>query len=323
MFCDMLNIRQLECFRAIMTTGNMTRAAEVLGIAQPSASALIANLEHSLGFDLFERRKGRLIATPEARSILPDVTRTLESVELTAHHARQIKEDRQGDLSIVSYPDISVDFLPDLLSRFLESRTGVRINLQSRRTEMMSGLLPTHDYDLAITTRMAETQSLHVQSFQHPCVLIFPKGTAPDIDGPLSTDDIAGEQLVTVSATHSTTLQLVERFAQAGGIHPNIVIKTQTFESVCGFVRRGAGVGLVDAITASRYKSDVSIREFAQPIWQNIYLMRPIDRPSSRLLHHFEAMISKELKALNGVVGENSPSELKNCGSKGNSGPID
>ena len=77
----MLNIRQLECFRAIMTTGNMTQAAEMLGIAQPSASSLIANLEHSLGFELFERSKGRLIATPEARALLPDVILSLETVE--------------------------------------------------------------------------------------------------------------------------------------------------------------------------------------------------------------------------------------------------
>ncbi|MDG2403506.1 MAG: LysR family transcriptional regulator, partial [Paracoccaceae bacterium] len=114
----MLNIKQLECFRAIMRTGNMTQAAETLNIAQPSASSLIANLEHTVGFKLFKRVKGRLIATPEAHTFLPDVTRTLESVELTEHHARQIKEDRKGDLSIVSCPDIAIDFLPDLLSKF-------------------------------------------------------------------------------------------------------------------------------------------------------------------------------------------------------------
>jgi DNA-binding transcriptional LysR family regulator len=178
---DMLNIRQLECFRAIMTTGNMTQAAEMLGIAQPSASSLIANLEHSLGFELFERSKGRLIATPEARALLPDVILSLETVELTKHRARQIKEDRRGDLSIVSYPDIAIDFLPSLLSQFLSTRPGVRVNLQARRTEMMSGLLPTHDYDLAITTRLAETRALHVQEFQIPCVAVYPKGYAPSI----------------------------------------------------------------------------------------------------------------------------------------------
>ena len=49
----------------------MTQAAEMLDIAQPSASSLIANLEHELGFKLFQRIKGRLIATPEAHTLLP------------------------------------------------------------------------------------------------------------------------------------------------------------------------------------------------------------------------------------------------------------
>ena len=137
----------------------MTQAAEMLNITQPSASSLIANLEHELGFKLFQRMKGRLVATPEAHTLLPDVTRTLGSVELTEHRARQIKEDRQGDLSIVSYPDFAIDFLPELMSKFLEFRPGIRVNLQARRTEMMSGLLSTHDYDLAITTQLVETKT--------------------------------------------------------------------------------------------------------------------------------------------------------------------
>jgi DNA-binding transcriptional LysR family regulator len=293
----MLNIRQLECFRAVMTTGNMTLAAEMLGIAQPSASSLIANLEHGLGFNLFERSKGRLVATPEARALLPDVTLALETVELTEHRARQIKEDRQGDLSIVSYPDIAVDFLPSLLSRFLSGRPGVRVNLQARRTEMMSGLLPTHDYDLAITTRLAEPRALHVQEFQLACVAVYPKGWAPAGTEAIGADDLAGRNLITATSTHPTSIQLMERFSQAGEVHPEIVVETQTFESVCGFVRRGTGVGIVDAITASRYLDEIDVRAFEPSIWHNVYLLRPLDRPSSRLLSQFEELVSEELRS--------------------------
>ena len=111
----------------------MTQAAESLGIAQPSASSLIANLEHALGFKLFERVKGRLVATPEAKVLMPDVQRTLESVELTEHRARQIRDNRRGDLVVVSYPDIAIDFLPEALSDFLADRPSVRVHLQARR----------------------------------------------------------------------------------------------------------------------------------------------------------------------------------------------
>ncbi|MDG1935667.1 MAG: LysR substrate-binding domain-containing protein [Paracoccaceae bacterium] len=295
---DLLNIKQLECFRAIMRTGNMTQAAQMLGIAQPSASSLITNLEHTLGFKLFERIKGRLIATPEAQILLADVARTLESVELTEHHARQIREDRKGDLAIVSYPDIAIDFLPDLLSKFLENRSGIRINLQARRTEMMSGLLPTHDYDLAITTRLRDTENLSVKEFPQPCVVIFPKGTAPDNIKMYGPEELSVHKLITVTSTHPTTVQLIDRFSQSGGIHPNIIIETQTFESVCSFVRRSAGVGIIDAITASRYTNEVDIRIFKPLIWNYIFLLRPLGRPSSQILNKFEELVSKELSKI-------------------------
>lgn len=279
----------------------MTQAAEMLDIAQPSASSLIANLEHELGFKLFQRIKGRLVATPEAHTLLPDVTRTLGSVELTEHRARQIKEDRQGDLSVVSYPDFAIDFLPKLMSQFLEFRPGVRVNLQARRTEMMSGLLSTHDYDLAITTQLVETKNLNVQEFRQPCVLIFPKGRAPEGKHILGPDDLTAHQLVTVTSSHPTTVQLADRFSQAGVIPPNTVIETQTFESVCGFVRRGAGVGIVDAITASRYINEVDIREFSPSIWHYVFLLRPLDRPSSRILKKFEELVVKELSNISKI----------------------
>ena len=279
----------------------MTQAAEMLNITQPSASSLIANLEHELGFKLFQRMKGRLVATPEAHTLLPDVTRTLGSVELTEHRARQIKEDRQGDLSIVSYPDFAIDFLPELMSKFLEFRPGIRVNLQARRTEMMSGLLSTHDYDLAITTQLVETKNLNVQEFRQPCVIIFPKGGAPEGKRPLGPDDLKAHHLVTVTSSHPTTAQLADRFSQAGVIPPNTFIETQTFESVCGFVRRGAGVGIVAAITASRYINEVEIREFAPSIWHYVFLLRPLDRPSSSILKKFEESVAKALSKISEI----------------------
>jgi len=291
----MLNIRQLECFRAIMTTGSMTQAAETLGIAQPSASSLISNLEHAFGFALFERVKGRLVATPEAEALISDVTRALESVELTEHRAHQIKEDRHGDLSIVSYPDIAVDFLPALLSSFLSSRSGVRVSLQARRSEMMSGLLPTHDYDLAITARATEPRNLSIQEFRLPCVLIFPIGEAPLSHSPMRPADIRERDIVTIGATHPTMVQFAERFSQAGIQLPNVIVETQTFESVCGFVRRGTGIGVVDAITADRYVGDLEVRRFTPPVTHVVYLLRPLDRPQSKLLKQFESLVAGQL----------------------------
>lgn len=59
-----MNIRQVEAFRAIMQSGSASRAAEALGITQPAVTRLVAELEKTIGFPLFDRTRGRLDPTP-------------------------------------------------------------------------------------------------------------------------------------------------------------------------------------------------------------------------------------------------------------------
>ena len=75
-----MDIRQLKCFDAVLTTGAMTRAADLLGLAQPTVSITIAQLEREIGFTLFKRSKGSLQPTPEAFSFHQAAMQAIESV---------------------------------------------------------------------------------------------------------------------------------------------------------------------------------------------------------------------------------------------------
>jgi LysR family transcriptional regulator, hydrogen peroxide-inducible genes activator len=63
-----MEIHQLRCFSAIVRAGSFTRAAEQIGITQPSLSQQIRKLEEQVGSPLFERlgRSIRLTAYGEA-----------------------------------------------------------------------------------------------------------------------------------------------------------------------------------------------------------------------------------------------------------------
>ena len=55
-----MNSRQIEVFAAVMKAGTVSRAAEILGVTQPGVSRLVAELERSLGFALFDRVRNRI-----------------------------------------------------------------------------------------------------------------------------------------------------------------------------------------------------------------------------------------------------------------------
>ena len=282
-----MNFRQLECFREIMTTGTVTGAAKALGISQPSASSLIANLERELGFALFRRTRGRLAPTPEAHYLSSDVERTLDSVELTAQRARQIRDQTFGNLVIAAYPDIAIDFLPRVVSRFRAGRPELRVTVLARRSEMMRGLLTTQLYDLAIVETSIDHPSVQMEEFSFRCVCAVPRDHALAGRSSVGPDELDGMPFISLLPEHAVHSQTGQAFLSRNA-RWNVVIETQTMESVCAYIRHGAGVGLIDPLTARRHRDGgIDFVEFEPGVTFTVALLFPRDRQRSAILEGF------------------------------------
>ena len=61
-----ISLRQIEIFRAVMTTGNLTEAAALLQTSQPTVSRELARFEKLIRLQLFDRVRGRL--SPRCRA---------------------------------------------------------------------------------------------------------------------------------------------------------------------------------------------------------------------------------------------------------------
>ena len=65
-----LRFRQLQAFHAIIQTGTVVGAAEMLGISQPGVSNLISQLERQTGLKLFEESPKLVIKRLGGSSLL-------------------------------------------------------------------------------------------------------------------------------------------------------------------------------------------------------------------------------------------------------------
>jgi DNA-binding transcriptional LysR family regulator len=76
-----LDLNLLRVFDAVMSEGNLTRAASVLALTQPAASHALKRLHDALGEALFVRTATGLKPTPRAEALWPRVRRSLATLQ--------------------------------------------------------------------------------------------------------------------------------------------------------------------------------------------------------------------------------------------------
>lgn len=114
----MMNLRQMEIFRAIMLTGSISAAAKLLHVSQPAVSRLIAYTEQRIGLVLFKRIKGRLYPTPEADRLFIEIRTLFQSVERVNEVAEDLVEQRIGHLRIACSSNLGQSLLPKAIKTF-------------------------------------------------------------------------------------------------------------------------------------------------------------------------------------------------------------
>lgn len=114
----MLTHRHVEVFRALMIAGSVTRAAELLHTSQPTVSRELARMEHSIGFPLFERIRGRLRPTMQALALYDEVRQSYAGLERVASAAARLRAYSDGQLAVIALPAFSI---PCCQARFAAS----------------------------------------------------------------------------------------------------------------------------------------------------------------------------------------------------------
>lgn len=127
-----VNLRHIEIFHAVMTTGNLTEAARMLHTSQPTVSRELARFEKVLGLQLFERTRGRLQPTVQGLRLFEEVQRSGMARTVSSAPPRACASSASGELSIACLPVFSQSFLPLLLPPFLARYPEVSLQIVPR-----------------------------------------------------------------------------------------------------------------------------------------------------------------------------------------------
>jgi LysR family transcriptional regulator, cyn operon transcriptional activator len=127
---DPLEIRQLRYFLAVAEAGSFSRAANRLGLSQPSVSQQMRDLEAGLRLTLFQRRGKRILLTP-AGMVFEEHARTmLRQLENCLEELSRDPTELRGALHVGIVPFLDVALLPKLLGAFVAAHPGIRLTVQ-------------------------------------------------------------------------------------------------------------------------------------------------------------------------------------------------
>ncbi|MBV8635107.1 MAG: LysR family transcriptional regulator [Burkholderiaceae bacterium] len=291
--------RQIEIFRAIMTAGSVTGAAQVLFTSQPTVSRELARLEELIGVPLFDRQRGRLQPNAQALALYEEVRRSYVGFERVAGVASRLKQFASGQLSIIGLPVFSQTLLPAACARFLAAHEGVSVSITPAESPYLDEWLSAQGYDLGLTERETAppgTEQSLLLEVNEVCVL--PQHHRLLKKRVLQLADLAGERFVSLAPDDPYRLMIDDAFRRAG-IERKMAVDTHSAASVCAMVRHGVGVGIVNPLTALEYaEQGVQIRPLALAIPFRVHVVRPLHRTGNAMTERFVSALRETAREL-------------------------
>jgi len=246
-----MEITQLRYFCAVARTGSFTRAAEQLGIAQPSLSQQIRVLEKQVSTPLFERlgRSVRLTAYGEA--LYQPALAILQQVTEAQAAIFELQQGVKGHLRIGVIPTIMPYLLAPHAGRFVDRFPDLDVQFVEDTTPNLLERLQSGDLDIAVASLPVRNRDIVCSElFREPLLVALCDGHPLTCKGSLDLQDLRDERLLVLREGHCLHDDvLVGCNRHRSRLKP--VFETDQMAGIIELVRSGFGVTLLPAMAAS------------------------------------------------------------------------
>jgi DNA-binding transcriptional LysR family regulator len=284
-----MKMRQVEAFRAVMMSGGVTSAAEMMNISQPSVSRLIADLERALGFALFERRSGRVFATQQADALYDAVRRSFTGLELLEQAARRIGAHPVGTIRVAALSAIAGAVLPPVLAAFSARYPDIKVTVESLGQSGVLDRVFLGQADIGLSVE-AEPRtgvvSTPLADAEYICAL--PRGHRLAGKSQIDAADLDGEVFVGPMHDADALWYGIDEVLTTAAVKPLRRVETQHAFATYAFVHAGLGLAVAEPFSAPLFHQlGVHIRRFRPRLCVRFALLEPEIGPTPPAIAQF------------------------------------
>jgi len=147
-----MTLQQLKYIVAIDRYRSFAKAADALGISQPTLSAMLVKLEDELDVRIFERSNKSVTPTIAGEKIIRQAERTIAEAERINELVSEDKGDVAGDLRLCVVSSIAPYILPKFIRFYTEDYPQVRLSIIELKGDAILAELQQGHIDGAIAT---------------------------------------------------------------------------------------------------------------------------------------------------------------------------
>jgi DNA-binding transcriptional LysR family regulator len=248
------DLADLRLFVCLTEFRNLTRGASAAALSPAAASSRLKALEGQLNARLFYRDSRGLVLTHAGDMLLRHARAILRQVEHVRNDFLSLSSDTQGHFRIFANTTPITEFLPAALGVFMKDRPNVTVDIQERNTREVVRGVSDSAADVGVLSVPSPFDSGDLQSRMFSTdrlVLVVPSGHTLDGQATISFEETTS--LPHVGLRDSTLQSYIVERASALNRKLTTRVLMSSYETMCGMIGAGVGVGVLPESCANRY----------------------------------------------------------------------
>lgn len=312
---------QLRVFEASARLGSLTRAAEELHIAQPTASVQIKKLTETVGLQLFEQVGRRVYLTDAGQRLYAgchDIFRALSTLEATLNGMHSV-ESGHLRLAVCSTGKY---FAPRMLGAFIQRYPGVDASLEIHNRKALIDRLAGNEDDLYLFASPFDREDVVSQALLPNPLVVFARDDHPLANArQIGFERIAAEPFLMRESGSGTRLLAMQLFERCGLV-PKVRLELNTDEAIKEAILAGLGVSILSRFTLGLEPEPsrlICLDVEGFPLENNWHFAYPVGKQLSATARAFMDFARCEVKGL--FKGELRDLPEAGCSSRGGKAP--
>ena len=275
-----MNTKQLKYVLTLAHEKNFSRAAEILGITQPSLSQYIKKIEKEQGTELFNRTGGYVRITDAGRVYIDVGRRILDLEQQMERKLDDLSLFHSGSIVVGVSPYRCIHLMPEIVKRFQQLYPGIHLVIEERAGASLLDDAEHGMFDLCIANLPVDDKVFDYQLIMEEEVLLAVNRNTPlyrklekiamYVSGKryLAIDHMAlADEKFVILAESQPTQKMLNVLCSSAGLHINTAVECRTIETQFSMVRAGIGAALIPSGIAEFSREEkIAFFSFVQPI---------------------------------------------------------